>query len=81
MPKLKLYSSAGCPFCRKVTNYLDQRGISIPIEDPFADYEKMYAFKDLTGKTQVPCLQIDDKIMHESDDIIAWFAANWKSFL
>jgi glutaredoxin len=53
--------------------------MTIEIEDPFSNTEAMFAFKDLTGKTQVPCLMIGDKFMHESDDIIAWLDKNWDS--
>jgi len=79
MPKLKLYSSNGCPFCRKVTSFMSANNMTIEIEDPFSNTEAMFAFKDLTGKTQVPCLMIGDKFMHESDDIIAWLDKNWDS--
>ena len=77
MPELKLYSSNGCPFCRKVTSFMASNGIEVAIEDPYSSTEAMFAFKDLTGKTQVPCLMIDGKPMHESDDIITWMKENF----
>ncbi|MDD7983667.1 glutathione S-transferase N-terminal domain-containing protein [Lentisphaera marina] len=76
MPELKLYSSNGCPFCRKVTSFMSANGIKVDIEDPFSSNDAMFAFKGLTGKTQVPCLIIDGKPMHESDDIIQWMKEN-----
>ncbi len=77
MPELKLYSSNRCPFCRKVTSFMAVNNISVPIVDPYESAETMFAFKDLTGKTQVPCLIIDGVPMHESDDIIIWMKENF----
>ncbi|EDM26297.1 hypothetical protein LNTAR_24339 [Lentisphaera araneosa HTCC2155] len=72
MLELKLYSSNGCPFCRKVTSFMSSNGIELDVEDPYSNRDAMSTFKKLTGKTQVPCLMINGKPMHESDDIINW---------
>ena len=68
-----LYVKAGCPFCAKVLNFMDEHDIVLPIMDislePYKDgYDKLI---NLGGKYQVPCLGIDGKALYESDDIIA----------
>lgn len=69
-----LYVKAGCPFCTKVLNFMDEHHIVLPIMDislePHDDaYDKLI---NLGGKFQVPCLDIDGKALYESDDIIAY---------
>ena len=69
-----LYVKAGCPFCAKVLNFMDEHDIVLPIMDislePYKDgYDKLI---NLGGKYQVPCLDIDGKALYESDDIIAY---------
>ena len=76
MPELTLYSSNGCPFCRRVTSFMSSKGVQINIEDPYSNSETMSTFKKLTGKTQVPCLMINGTPMHESNDIITWINGN-----
>ncbi|MCH2204966.1 MAG: glutaredoxin family protein [Lentisphaerales bacterium] len=78
MPELVLYQSDWCPFCRKVTNYLKNRNIDIPLKDPYADAATASDLMGMTGGRQVPCLSIDGVPLLESDDIIRWFEDNWK---
>ena len=52
-----LYVKAGCPFCAKVLNFMDEHDIVLPIMDislePYKDgYDKLI---NLGGKYQVPC--------------------------
>ena len=69
---LKLYTSQGCLYCLKVTDFLEQHGLEIPMEEPFNDMKDFEAFMSLTGGSQVPCLMINGEPMRESEDIIAW---------
>lgn len=78
MPDLLLYHFQSCPYCAKVRNYLEKRGIKVPMKDTHADNAARDELVNLAGKTQVPCLVIDGNPMHESDDIIQWFEDNWK---
>lgn len=69
-----LYVKAGCPFCAKVLNFMDEHDIVLPIMDISLElykdgYDKLI---NLGGKYQVPCLDIDGKALYESDDIIAY---------
>jgi len=69
---LILYVGGGCPYCTKVTNFLSQNNISIPIKDVWNDSASKKELLAMTGgKGQVPCLKINEKeYMHESLDII-----------
>ena len=75
MPDLVLYQRQSCPFCRKVTQYLDSAGISVPMKDT-TDPSLRDELVRIGGKGQVPCLIIDGSPLYESDDIIRWFKTN-----
>jgi glutaredoxin 3 len=70
--KLCLYYFDSCPFCVKVLNYLDKNNITIPKRDILLDPEAKETLRRIGGKTQVPCLFIDEKPLYESNDIIQW---------
>ena len=73
-----LFYKPTCGFCRKVTHYMETNGIDIELKN----VNESSAIRDeliaIAGKTQVPCLVIDGKPLHESNDIIEWLASNWK---
>ena len=69
---LVLYIKNLCPYCRKVTTYMKQRDIVIPIKDVYDDVDAMVELVTIGGKNQAPCLFIDGKPLYESDDIIAF---------
>ena len=70
--KLHLFSARYCPFCVKVEQVLRKHNISIETthleEAPQARVELM----EQGGKSQVPCLKINNTYLYESDDIIDW---------
>lgn len=70
MPNLILYILPTCPYCHRVLDFLEQENITLEIKDISQDQTAKETMKALTGKTQVPCLQIDDSAMLESLDII-----------
>ncbi len=76
MPELTLYLTPWCPFCVKVKNYLQGRGIKVAEKNTSADSQAKDELISLTGRTQVPCLVIDGKPLLESNDIIQWFEDN-----
>jgi len=55
---------------------MEENNIDIPLKD-VTDPETLSELDAIAGKTQIPCLLIDGKPMHESDDIIGWLGANW----
>lgn len=71
---IELLYKQTCPFSKAVLEFLDEEGIDSKIElhdvtkEPKA-YERL---QSLTGKTQVPCLVINDEPMLESQKIISW---------
>lgn len=69
-PKLILYVGGGCKFCARVMDYLQQHPMDIEIKDVWADENANQELQDLTHRTQVPCLKIDNDYMHESMDIV-----------
>jgi glutathione S-transferase len=68
---LELFFFPDCPYCRKVLSAIEDLGLKekIVFRDARSDPEEKEALVKLTGKTQVPCLVIDGKPMHESEDI------------
>ena len=69
--RLELYFFPNCPYCRKVLGAIDDLGIrdKVVFLDARNDPKEKEALIELTGKTQVPCMVIDGKPMHESEDI------------
>ncbi|OED36171.1 glutaredoxin [PVC group bacterium (ex Bugula neritina AB1)] len=72
-----LYTLEECRFCHKVLDYLKEKNISVTVKDINKDQESREHLMAIGGKTQVPCLILDDKPLYESLDIIDWFEKNW----
>jgi glutaredoxin len=68
---LELYFFPDCPYCRKVLGAIDDLRLKdkVVFHDARSDPQKKEDLVKLTGKTQVPCLVVDGKPMHESEDI------------
>jgi glutaredoxin len=77
MSNLKLYYMKGCPFCKKVIQFMDRNNIKIEMVDIEADPKNQEELIRLGGKDQVPMLLIDGKALYESSDIIQWFKDNY----
>ena len=71
-PKLTLYISPWCPYCHKVLQHMQRKGIEVPVKDT-SDLGNREELIQIGGKKQVPCLVIDGKALYESNDIIKWF--------
>lgn len=76
MPQLNLYYLETCPYCRKVLYYMDESGIKLGMKNASANPELRAELSEKGGRSQFPALEIDGKIMYESDDIIAWLKEN-----
>jgi glutaredoxin 3 len=78
MKKLELFYFKECPYCQTVLNEIDKLKLKKTIH--FLNTRENISFKErllkVTGKTQVPCLFIDDKPMFESADIVIWLREN-----
>ena len=77
MQDLILYYSPACPFCKKVTDFMEKHSIQLKLVDRDFSPKDRQALIDIGGKPQVPCLVIDGKAMYESDDIIAWLTSHY----
>ena len=73
--KLSLYYSPWCPFCVRVVNALKRMSVKVELRDT-GDRDYLLQLKNGGGKTQVPCLLIDndgqEQWLYESGDIIAY---------
>ena len=76
--KLSLYHSPWCPFCVRVVSVLKHMSAMVELRDT-GDKEHFFALRNGGGKTQVPCLRIEDdgksQWMYESIDIINFLKA------
>ena len=70
--RLVLYKFDSCPYCRRVQRVLDQLDLYVEMRDTRTDPENHRVLFERTGRTQVPCLFIDDEPMFESADIVDW---------
>jgi len=71
--KLSLYYSPWCPFCIRVLGVLKKMSVDVDLRDT-GTREHSSALKKGGGKTQVPCLLIEEtgqeQWLYESGDII-----------
>ncbi|EGY80028.1 glutaredoxin family protein [Peptoniphilus indolicus] len=78
MKNLKLYYKPTCPYCLKVLRYMDENKIETIELLNVDEIDGLRAeLAEKGGKTQVPALDIDGKIMYESDDIVEYLKANF----
>ena len=73
---LTLYHMEYCPYCVYVRDAMRRIGIALPLRDTLADPHARRELIAGGGKSQVPCLRIDDngrtRWMYESDDIVRY---------
>ncbi len=77
MHKLVLYYFDTCPFCQKVLRVVREKNIALTLKDIHKNPQDKAELLRIGGKTQVPCLVIDDVPMFESSDIVAWLMAHY----
>ncbi len=73
--RLALYKYDSCPFCVRVLRRLGQLDLQVELRDTRRDPQHRRYLQEQTGRTQVPCLFIDEQPLFESADIIAWLEA------
>ena len=71
---LTLYIKGSCGFSRQVLWARDNLHVAdaLPVRDVSADAEALAALRAKAGSEQVPALDMGDRVMHESADIIAY---------
>ena len=70
---LILYTRPTCPYCVRVTSYLESIGKAIPTKNT-EDQEAREELISIGGKQQVPCLVINGVALYESSEIIQWLS-------
>lgn len=77
MSDLALYYYPTCPYCRKVTKFIEKNDLDeIELKNINQDQEAEAKLIEVGGKRQVPCLFIDGEALYESNDIIDWLKRN-----
>lgn len=75
MTSIELYELEGCPYCRKVTQKLDELGLEYDSHKVPASHAERSEVQAISGQTGVPVL-IDQEHgvegMAESDDIVEY---------
>lgn len=79
-PSLALYNSDSCWFCARVRQTIDKLGMPVEIRDAVGNARYRQELLQGGGKTQVPCLRIEDangdvRWMYESADICQYLEA------
>jgi len=72
---LVLYGRASCPYCIRVYRELERLDVGLELRDTGGGSAHRQELRERTGRTQVPCLFIDDQPLFESADIVAWLRA------
>lgn len=74
--EMTLYYKRECPYCQKVLDHLKKLGKDIPKKDINQEPGTKDELIKMSGKSQVPCLMIDQKPLFESDAIITFLSKN-----
>ena len=77
MPAAALFYRPTCGYCLKVLAFIEENNYFVPLKNTSETPEICEELITIAGKTQVPCLVVNGKPMHESDDIIKWLEENW----
>ncbi|WP_121820325.1 glutathione S-transferase N-terminal domain-containing protein [Halostella salina] len=75
MPNLELYELAGCPYCAKVKDKLDELGLDYESHMVPSSHSERTEVEQVSGQTGVPVLVDSDhgvEGMPESDDIVEY---------
>lgn len=72
MAKVKMFTSAYCPYCSRARALLDRRGVA-DVEEVFVDGNSQLRAQmtQLTGRTSVPQIFIGDTHVGGCDDLHA----------
>ena len=63
MPKVTVYSTRNCPYCRMVKAYLDRQGVDYLSIDVGSDREQAKKMIELSGQYGVPVITVDDEVI------------------
>jgi len=73
---LALYKYDACPYCQRVLRVLRELPqVQVELRDTLREPGRRRELAQQTGRTQVPCLFIDQVPLFESADIVSWLRA------
>jgi glutaredoxin 3 len=76
MAKVELYTTSWCPFCTRARILLRRKGVSfVEVDIDEAPERRAEMIRRAGGRTSVPQIFIDDKLVGGSDDLAALDAA------
>lgn len=62
-PKVKIYSTPTCPYCKQAKEFMTSKGVKYEEIDVAADVEKAQEMIKKSGQMGVPVIAIDGKII------------------
>jgi glutaredoxin 3 len=69
MPKIDIYSSLFCPYCTRAKMLLEQKGVEFNEIRVDIDQARRKEMMELSGRTSVPQIFIDDDHIGGCDDL------------
>jgi alkyl hydroperoxide reductase subunit F len=63
MPKVTVYSTQNCPYCRMVKAFLERQGVDYLPVDVGTDKEQAKKMIELSGQYGVPVVRVDDEVI------------------
>ena len=69
MPKIEVYSSEFCPFCRAARRLLDSKGVDYVVYPVDGDPQKRGEMMDRGGSDTVPQIFVDGRPLGGFDEI------------
>ncbi|HNW80284.1 MAG: FAD-dependent oxidoreductase [Methanoregulaceae archaeon] len=63
MPKVTVYSTQNCPYCRMVKAFLERQGVDYFAVDVGTDKEQAKKMIELSGQYGVPVVTVDDEVI------------------
>ena len=61
--KIAIYSTPTCPYCKRVKQYLDQKGVSYVEHNVAEDEKAAQGMMRKTNQMGVPVITIDDEVV------------------
>ena len=72
MPNIEVYTQPWCPYCARVINILNDKGVAFrEIDAPHGTPERQESIRRSGGRTTVPQVFIDGQSIGGCDDLVA----------
>jgi len=77
MGKLILYNLPGCPYCKRVRDVLDKKGLKYDIKNVPSNRQERKEVIRISGQTDIPVLVDGDKVIDDDDNIVPYLEENY----